>query len=28
MVSYQLNLATDSKMIHKSKGSILFIGNL
>jgi len=22
MVSYQLNLATDSKMIHKSKGSI------
>jgi len=28
MVGYKLNLATNSKMIHKSKGSILLILNL
>ena len=28
MVGYQLNIATNSKMIHKSKGSILLIWNL
>ena len=28
MVGYQLNLATNSKMIDKSKGSILLISNL
>jgi len=28
MVGYQLNLAANSKMIHKSKGSILLIWNL
>ena len=28
MVGYQLNLATNSKMIHKSKGSVLLISNL
>ena len=28
MVGYQLNLATNSKIIHESKGSILLICNL
>jgi len=28
MVGYQLNLATNSKMIDKSKGSILLISDL
>jgi len=28
MLGYQLNFAADSKMIHRSKGSILLIWNL
>jgi len=28
MVGYQLNLATNSKMVHKTTGSILLIQNL
>jgi len=28
MVGYQLSLVTNSKMIHKSKGSMLLIWNL